>query len=80
MQHYSAVNYWTPGWTYPRERLREPFPRQRCRFAPAVFNIPLLSLGTPERTFSGTPRGQNFDAPTRGQAFAAALRGVTFQE
>jgi hypothetical protein len=27
--YYSAVNYYTRGWVYPRRRIREPFPRRR---------------------------------------------------
>jgi hypothetical protein len=31
VQHYSAANYYTPGWVAPRDRLRDPFPRARRR-------------------------------------------------
>jgi len=42
MQHYSAVNYWTPGWVYPRSRLREPFPFRLRRMA-----APLIAAAAP---------------------------------
>jgi hypothetical protein len=34
--YYSALTYWTPGWTYPRTRLREPYPRDHRRRTEAV--------------------------------------------
>lgn len=40
MQNYNPFNYWTAGWTYPRSRLREPFPRRRRRAAVALFPAP----------------------------------------
>ena len=80
MQHYSAVNYWTPTWTYPRSRLREPFPRRRRGYAAAVltFQLPLPSIGTPEQTFVAGPRGCSFAASRRGSMFSAPLRGIVF--
>jgi hypothetical protein len=76
--HYSPIDYWTPGWVYPRERLREPFPRRVRRFSVSLMASSVSSAGTPERTFAAAPRGQTFDAPARGQTFAAAPRGETF--
>jgi len=31
VQTYSCLDYWTACWTYPRSRLREPFPRRSRR-------------------------------------------------
>lgn len=47
MQHYSAANYWTPGWVYPRGRLREPFPRRVRRIPIALFGsvAPVVPTG-----------------------------------
>lgn len=40
--------------------------------------IPLLSTGTPERTYSAGPRGEAFHATARGQTFEAPPRGKVF--
>jgi hypothetical protein len=34
--YYSPLTYWTPGWIYPRTRLREPYPRDHRRRNEAV--------------------------------------------
>lgn len=77
MQHYSAANYWTPGWVFPRERLREPFPRRRRRHAAqvlaAVAHIPL-----PDVVARAPSRGQAWLAPARGETFQPASRGTVF--
>lgn len=39
MMYYSAANYWTPGWIYPRGKLREPFPRHRRVLLAALIPI-----------------------------------------
>ena len=63
-QHYSAVNYWTPCWIYPRSRLREPFPRRRRSLAAALLPPPQVITVVPELTtsFVAGPRGTGFVA------------------
>lgn len=39
MQTYSAVDYWTPAWIYPRSRLRERFPRRRALRHHFIFEV-----------------------------------------
>jgi hypothetical protein len=52
--HYSSINYWTPGWTYPRSRLREPFPRRRRALSIAL--VPKVSI-SPDIIVTLSPRG-----------------------
>lgn len=80
MQHYSSIDYYTPGWTYARSRLREPFPRRRRGWVAAILPLPLPppSEGTPERTFVAGPRGETFVPINRGAVFSAPPRGVVF--
>jgi hypothetical protein len=78
LMYYNAANYWTPGWTYPRERLREPFPRRGRQALAALVAPPFLSAGTPERWFESPPREEYFVALARGETFVAAVRGEVF--
>jgi hypothetical protein len=77
--YYNAANYWTPGWVYPRERLREPFPRRGRRVLAALVAPSVLPAGTPERWFTSPLRGACWDAVARGETFVAAPRGEVFE-
>lgn len=72
--HYSAANYWTPGWIVPRSRVREPFPRRLRRYRPEVFApppeptdaIPDIVFDLPYRPIGFAPeRPTVFDLPNR---------------
>jgi len=78
--HYSSIDYFTLGWIYPRDRLREPFPRRGRRMAVSLFAGTTVSrsTGTPERTFVAGPRGATFVPCNRGSVFSAPPRGVVF--
>lgn len=45
MERYSASNYWTAGWTYPRDFIRQPFPSRRFRkpFPITVIPVPIVA-------------------------------------
>ncbi|MBS0263900.1 MAG: hypothetical protein JSS02_18320 [Planctomycetes bacterium] len=76
--HYSAVDYWTPGWNYPRSRLREPFPRRGRRVVISLPSGEVLTTSVPARSFVAGPRETCFAAAARGVVFGAAPRGTTF--
>jgi hypothetical protein len=68
--HYSAANYWTPGWVYPRSQMREPFPRkERARWRPAFPPPNVPEAGLPGPCFSLPPRREAFVLPQRGESF-----------